>query len=220
MAKFTREAIKATFLRLLEERPFSEITVKNIVEIIREESDAVIEKYSSVNSIVECFDAIEDFASHRKRAIMHIYRSVSRDVFERYLMKTSEYFISQYIDALAAEGEIDQSLISRNKSLIVGYYKCLFFGVIIEWLESGMDEQLAKDFRRIFRLKADTADELADILGLHLFRHILPKSSLIHKVLPAVLASSGEKSDGAIRTRGDSEQALRYQSFRYSSIPY
>ena len=80
MAKFTREAIKATFLRLLEERPFSEITVKNIVEecginrnsfyyhfqdlpslleeIIREESDAVIEKYSSVNSIVECFDAI------------------------------------------------------------------------------------------------------------------------------------------------------------------
>ena len=113
---------------------------------------------------MECFDAIEDFASHRKRAIMHIYRSVSRDVFERYLMKTSEYFISQYIDALAAEGEIDQSLISRNKSLIVGYYKCLFFGVIIEWLESGMDEQLAKDFRRIFRLKADTADELADIL--------------------------------------------------------
>ena len=32
---------------------------------------------------------------------------------------------------------------------------------------------------------------------LHLFRHILPKSSLIHKVLPAVLAASGEKSYGA-----------------------
>ncbi len=186
MANFTREAIKSTFIRLLEERQFSEITVKNIVEecginrnsfyyhfqdlpslleeIIREESDAVIAKYSSVNSIVECFDAIEEFASNRKRTIMHIYRSVSRDVFERYLMKTSEYFISTYIDALAAEGEIDQALISRNKSLIVGYYKCLFFGVIIEWLESGMDEQLARDFRRIFRLKADTADELAEIL--------------------------------------------------------
>ena len=133
-------------------------------EIIREESDAVIKKYSSVNSIVECFDAIEEFASNRKRAILHIYRSVNRDVFERYLMKTGEYFLSRYIDALAAEGEIDQFLISRNKSLIVGYYKCLFFGVIIEWLESGMDEQLAKDFRRIFRLKADTADGLAEIL--------------------------------------------------------
>ena len=32
------------------------------------------------------------------------------------------------------------------------------------WLEHGMDEQLAKDFRCVFRLKADTADELAEIL--------------------------------------------------------
>ena len=32
MANFTREAIKATFIRLLEERQFSDITVKNIVE--------------------------------------------------------------------------------------------------------------------------------------------------------------------------------------------
>ncbi|MBQ4396692.1 MAG: hypothetical protein II828_04125, partial [Clostridia bacterium] len=45
--------------------------------------------------------------------------------------------------------------------------------------------------------------------GLHIFRHILPKSSLIHKVLPAVLASSDEKSGCAIRTRGDTEQALK-----------
>ena len=186
MANFTREAIKKTFIRLLEERQFRDITVKNIVEecginrnsfyyhfqdlpslleeIIREESDAVIAKYSSVNSIVECFDAIEEFASNRKKAIMHIYRSVSRDVFERYLMKTAEYFISKYTDALAAEGNIDQSLIDSNKSIIVRYYKCLFFGVIIEWLESGMDEQLARDFRRIFRLKADAADEIAAIL--------------------------------------------------------
>ncbi|MBQ4397102.1 MAG: hypothetical protein II828_06230, partial [Clostridia bacterium] len=48
--------------------------------------------------------------------------------------------------------------------------------------------------------------------GLHIFRHILPKSSLIHKVLPAVLASSDEKSGCAIRTRGDTEQALRIKS--------
>ena len=186
MANFTQRAIKSTFLRLLEERRLSDITVKNIVEecginrnsfyyhyrdlpslleeIIREESDAVIQKYSSVNSIVECFDAVEEFASNRKRAIMHIYRSVSRDVFERYLMQTGEYFISHYIDALAVGGEIDRELIERNKHLIVEYYKCLFFGIIIEWLECGMDDEKAKEFRRIFRLKADTADEIAEII--------------------------------------------------------
>ena len=31
MANFTRRANKETFLRLLEERPFSDITVKDIV---------------------------------------------------------------------------------------------------------------------------------------------------------------------------------------------
>ena len=61
---------------------------------------------------------------------------------------------------------------------------------------------LALGFRSLFSISPRTS-------GLHLFRHILPKSSLIHKVLPAVLASSGEKSDCAIRTRGDTEQALR-----------
>ena len=56
--------------------------------------------------------------------------------------------------------------------------------------------------KSLFRISPRTS-------GLHLSRHILPKFSLIHKVLPAILASSGEKSGFAIRTRGDSEQALR-----------
>ena len=186
MANFTREAIKSAFIKLLEERPLNEITVKNIVEecginrnsfyyhfqdmpalleeIVREEADAVIAKYSSVNSIVECFDAIEEFASHRRRAIMHIYRSMSRDVFERYLMQTSEYFIAAYIEALLRDGSLDGQVIEPNKALIVNYYKCLFFGVIIDWLDDGMPEEKARAFRQIFRLKADKADDIARIL--------------------------------------------------------
>ena len=186
MANFTRDAIKAAFLKLLEEHPFSEITVKNVVEecginrnsfyyhfhdlpalleeIVKEEADAVIEKYSSVHSVVECYDAIEEFASHRRRAIMHIYRSVSRDVFERYLMQICEYFITQYIDALLSEGGIDGEMIERNRKIIVNYYKCLFFGVTIDWLNDGMQEEKAQEFRRIFKIKADNADDIAAIL--------------------------------------------------------
>ena len=44
--------------------------------------------------MVECFDALIEFASHRKRAIMHIYRSVNREVFERNLMAVTEIFNS------------------------------------------------------------------------------------------------------------------------------
>ena len=104
----------------MEERPLSEITVKDIVEkcginrnsfyyhfqdlptlleeIIKEEAEGFIHSYPSVNSMVECFDAMIEFASKNKKAIMHIYRSVSREAFERHLMNVSEYFVQQYMD--------------------------------------------------------------------------------------------------------------------------
>lgn len=86
MANFTQKAIKDTFIALLEERPLSEITVKDIAvkcginrnsfyyhyqdipalieEIVKEEAELILEKYPSVSTIVECFDALTEFASH------------------------------------------------------------------------------------------------------------------------------------------------------------
>ena len=179
MPSFTRKAIKDAFLKLLDERPLKEITVKDIVEecginrnsfyyhyqdmpalieeIVREESDAVIKKYSSIQTIVECFDAIMEFVSNRRRAILHIYRSLNRDVFERYLMQTCEYFVRNYMARALADEHIDQA----DEELIIGYYKCDCFGLMIDWLEGGMKEESVQDFRRIFYLQTDMAVEFA-----------------------------------------------------------
>ena len=130
MANFTRRAIKETFLALLEERPFSDITVKDIVEkcginrnsfyyhyqdlpalleeIVREDTEAIIRKYPNVSSIVECYDALTEFVTTRRRAIMHIYRSVNREMFETYLMQVSEYFVRSYVDTTLVNQEIPQ----------------------------------------------------------------------------------------------------------------
>lgn len=179
MPNFTQKAIKETFIQLLEEHPLSEITVKDIVEtcginrnsfyyhfqdlpalleeIIKEEADAVIEKYASVDSIVDCFDALTEFSSRRKRAIMHIYRSVNRDVFERHLMHISEYFVRSYVNTALAE----EALPKDTKKAIVSYYKCVCFGLVIDWLNNGMQEEHAQMIRKIFRLKSDMAIEIA-----------------------------------------------------------
>lgn len=185
MANFTRDAIKTTFIKLLEEKPLSEITVKKIVEecginrnsfyyhfqdiptlmeeIIKEESDAVTAKYSSVNSIVDCFDAITEFCSNRRRAIMHIYRSINRETFEHYLMNTCEYFVQCYVDNVIKETD-NNELVVQNRNLIIGYYKCLCFGIVIDWLDSGMKDERVLSFRHIFELKADAAQDIARIL--------------------------------------------------------
>lgn len=182
MPNFTQKAIKETFIQLLEERPLSEITVKDIVEtcginrnsfyyhfqdlpalleeIIKEEADAVIEKYSSVDSIVDCFDALTEFSSRRKRAIMHIYRSVNRDVFEHYLMHISEYFVRSYVNTALAEEVLQED----TKKAIISYYKCVCFGLVIDWLNNGMKEEHAQIIRKIFRLKSDMTTEIAQKL--------------------------------------------------------
>lgn len=182
MANFTQKAIKETFVALLEEHPLSEITVKNIVEtcginrnsfyyhyqdipalveeIVKEQAEAIIQKYPSVGSIVECFDALIEFASGRKRAIMHIYRSLSREVFERNLMELSEYFVSSYFGTALPQGKISE----EDKKAIIIYYKCVGFGLIIDWLNNGMTEAYARSVRRIFLLKKDMAPEIAQLL--------------------------------------------------------
>ena len=183
MANFTCKAIKETFLALLEERPLADITVKDIVEkcginrnsfyyhyqdlpalleeIIREEAEGIISKYPNVNSIVECYDALIEFASHRKRAIMHIYRSVNREMFEQYLMQVSAYFIRSYVDAAFGRVEIS----AEDRQTIIDYYKCVGFGLVLDWLNSGMNEDRAKAMRRMFLLKRDLSEEVAQLLS-------------------------------------------------------
>ena len=182
MADFTKKAIKETFIALLEERPLSDITVKDIAgncginrnsfyyhyqdiptlieEIVREEAEQILEKYPSVSTIVECFDALTEFASHQKRAIMHIYRSVNREVFERHLMIVSEYFVKNYVDTVLEGNPIK----SADKKTIADYYKCVCFGLILEWLNNGMTDEYAQEIRRIFLLKKDWAKEFAALL--------------------------------------------------------
>lgn len=182
MANFTRRAIKETFIELLEERPLNDISIKDIVEkcginrnsfyyhyqdlpalieeIVKEEAEAIIHAYPSVTTIVECFDAVIEFTSHRKKAIMHIYRSLSREVFERNLMMVCEYFVRSYVETASADTPVS----AEDKKTIIDFYKCVCFGLAIDWLNNGMTEAYTQSIRRIFLLKKDLAMEIAQML--------------------------------------------------------
>lgn len=182
MANFTSRAIKETFIQLLEERPLSDITIKDIVEkcginrnsfyyhyqdlpalieeIIKEEAETIIKAYPSVNTIVECFDAIIEFSYRRKKAIMHIYKSISRDVFERPLLMVCDYFVRSYVNTALAEDTISD----EDKRTIIDYYRCVCFGITIDWLNNGMSDTYIQSLRRIFLLKKDLAAEISQLL--------------------------------------------------------
>lgn len=178
MANFTKKAIKDTFLELLDDHPLSDITVKDIVEtcginrnsfyyhyhdlpelieeIVKEDAEEIIRKYPSVKSIVECYDAAIEFASQHRRAIMHIYKSVNREMFEGYLMEVCEYLVRSYTNMVVSTENVN----GESVEIIINYYKCVCFGLLIEWLNKGMKETDAQNFRKILVMRKDLILEL------------------------------------------------------------
>lgn len=178
MPSFTKIAIKQTFIKLLDEKPLSQITVKNIVEtcginrnsfyyhfadipslieeIVREEADRIIEAYPTVDSIEMCLDAAFDFAEQNRRAMLHIYNSVNRAIFEHYLWNACEYVVTAYGGVLFA----DQPISEEDRAVIIRFYKCACFGCVIDFMESGMRGDVRLNVRRICELKKGSLEDM------------------------------------------------------------
>lgn len=178
MPNFTKMAIKNTFIQLLNEKPLSQITVKDIVEtcgvnrnsfyyhfqdipalveeIVTEEADRIIAEHPSIDSIEECLNAALDFARKNRRAILHIHNSANRDIYEQYLWKVCQHVVSAYVEAAFA----DQPIRESDRKLLIRFYKCECFGMVMEWLSSGMSDDIADEIKRICDLRKGMAEEM------------------------------------------------------------
>ena len=169
MPSFTRRAIKESFLKLLNQRPLNQITVKDIVEdcginrnsfyyhfsdlpalveeIMAERVSAMVENHPTVDSVQEGADAIVEFVMENRRAVYHIYHSLSRDVFERHLMEVCRYVVTTYLDGMLEEVE------EADRDAILRFHRCACFGSVIDWLNGGMKDDVSDYFRRIRQLR-------------------------------------------------------------------
>ncbi len=178
MANFTKQAIKESFLKLLNEQPLSQISVRDIVEdcginrnsfyyhfqdiptligeIVKEEVDRVIAQYPTISSLEECVNLAFGFALRNKKAVMHIYHSVNRDIYEKGMMKMCEYVVSTYLDTAFAPGTVSE----YDRNLTVLFFKCEIFGLSFEWIENGMKDDAIADIQHITELCRGLSDEL------------------------------------------------------------
>ncbi len=171
MSSSAKQAIKDAFMRLLDQRPLNRITVKDIVEvcgvnrnsfyyhyqgipalideIVAEQVDLLIRRHPTVDSLEQGLDAAVDFLLQNKRAVLHIYNSVSRDLFEQYLMEVCRYVVTSYIEA----GFAGRQIAPGDKEVLIRYHRCECFGNIIDWLNRGMEDDISSYFRRVYELK-------------------------------------------------------------------
>lgn len=171
MPQFTKLAIKSSFIKLLNEKPLSKITVKDIVEdcqinrnsfyyhfqdipslleeIVTEQAKSIIDRYPMIDSLEECLDVALRFAMDNKRAVQHIYNSVNRDILERYMFDVCHYLVKTYLNNTLKENNIADS----DREVIESYYRCLFIGFILDWLKNGMTGDIIDKFHRVCKLR-------------------------------------------------------------------
>ena len=180
MADFTKKAIRSSFIKLLNEKPLKQISVKDIVDdcginrntfyyhfqdipslvesIVREDADRIILENPKITSIEECLDTIIEFSLQNRRAVLHIYRSVNRDIFEQYQWRVCEYAVTSYLDEMLHGRKISDD----DRKVIIAYIRSLAFGVVIGWLESGLEDDIEKFVHRICELKQGDLERMLD----------------------------------------------------------
>lgn len=170
--------IKDTFIELLEDHPLSEITVKEIVSraninrnsfyyhyqdlpsliesIVTDQTEIIFSQYRDLNSLEECLEAAIEFALANRKLAMHLYNSSNRDIFDHYLMQISDHVIRNFAEKLWRERNVSEA----DKEILIKYYKCLIFGLIIDWMSTGMDSDILSNFRRLMEIYSGIHEEI------------------------------------------------------------
>lgn len=171
MSAFTRNAIIDAFLQLLDERPLSKITVKDIVDVCginrntfyyhfedipalieaisKREMDLLMEKHARVESMEECLMIAVDFILQKRRAVLHLFNSNNRDLYERELMDMCQYIVETYFESQFEGQNYDET----DCAILVRSYRCWCFGLMIDWLNSGLQEDVKPRIQRLCELR-------------------------------------------------------------------
>ena len=172
MPPFAKREIKNSFIKLLTERPISQITVKDIVEdcgvnrnsfyyhfqdipslleeIIVEMTAKVIENLPEESTFEEKVTAALEEINLNKRMIYHIYGSSNREFYEQQLMKICDYVTRTYIRSR----DYSEKVASKDLEFVISYLKCELFGQLIDWLNHDMSYDIVEHSRILCRMFA------------------------------------------------------------------
>jgi len=167
VSRFTKNAIIATFVELLGEKPLSKITVTDIVtrcgvnrntfyyyfqdiyavldELLLRETQKILETGKNFESWQDGLIEAVAFALDNRKAISHIYNSLSRQQLEKYFNTITDsvlrVFVKNQAEGLSVSEE-DIDLISR-------FYTYALTGMIFDWLNKGMPYDAKEQIRHV-----------------------------------------------------------------------
>lgn len=155
MAQFTKKAIIATFIELLNQRSFDKITVKDIVEqcginrntfyyyyqdiydliadILRVEIEHLHEKVRGNDSFCEELREGIRVILENKKAFSHLYYSRNREVIEQFILSISKDFAQKFVEQKADELSVHDEADIR---FVYNWYCFSISGIILQWIQT------------------------------------------------------------------------------------
>ena len=159
MAKFTRQAIMYSLLKLLQEKSIDKITVKDICELCEINRNTFYYYYSDIYQVLEellKFETekslkedqkyesfYEDFLKRYhliieyKKAVYNLYNSKNRDLILKYFQDITEDFVEKYVYK-EVKGK---KLLPEDIKFIIDFYSSSMSGNIFRWMRKGMQEK-------------------------------------------------------------------------------
>lgn len=129
-----------------------------VESIVNEDAEQMVRNYPTMETLEDCLDAVINLALQNRKAVMYIYHSCNRDLYEQYQWRICEHAVSTYVQSILSNRNVSE----QDRRLIVDYLKCVFFGLIMRWLEQGMQEDIRTHFHRICELKHGSLEQMID----------------------------------------------------------
>ncbi len=174
MPPFAKREIKKSFIKLLNERPISQITVKEIVEdcgvnrnsfyyhfqdipsllkeIIEELTSNELRSLPEECSIEEKVVSVLRIFSEHKKLIYNIFSSSDKQLYEHEVFKICDYVTRSYIKSR----EYSAYISDEDREYIISFLKCEMYGQMIEWISHNMSYDLEEHARKVCRMFAGT----------------------------------------------------------------
>lgn len=159
MAKFTRQAIMYSLLKLLQEKSIDKITVKDICELCEINRNTFYYYYSDIYQVLEellKFETekslkedqkyesfYEDFLKRYhliieyKKVVYNLYNSKNRDLILKYFQDITEDFVEKYVYK-EVKGK---KLLPEDIKFIIDFYSSSMIGNVFRWMRKGMQEK-------------------------------------------------------------------------------
>ena len=175
MSDLTKQALIASFKKLLETEPFDKITISDIT------NDCGLSRQTFYYHFRDIFDMIRwiynseslneiggrggygtwqdkirelfDYTLHNKSLILGTFNSKCRNDLVGYYMDVSIRKISDIVE-MKSDGDIAE----KDKKFIASVYAYAFVGIMVDWISDGMKESSEEMVDRVYKIVMSNFD--------------------------------------------------------------